>query len=68
MYGLVDKTYIEEPITTSSLQSQDFVDTLMVIDTRRVDEVERKSLDTEQCQENASILSHKGYVSYPLKI
>jgi hypothetical protein len=31
MYGLVDKTYIEKPTTTSSLQSQDFVDTLMVM-------------------------------------
>jgi hypothetical protein len=50
MYGLVDKTYIGEPTTTSSFQSQDFVDTLMVIDTRRVDRVERKSLDTGQCQ------------------
>jgi hypothetical protein len=50
MYGLVDKTYIGEPTTTSSLQSQDFVNTLMVIDTRRVDGVERKSLDTGQCQ------------------
>jgi hypothetical protein len=49
MYGLVDKTYIEEPTTTSSLQSQDFVDTLMIMDTRRVDGVERKSLDTGQC-------------------
>jgi hypothetical protein len=37
--------------TTSPLQSQDFVDTLIVIDTRRVDGVERKSLDTGQCQE-----------------
>jgi hypothetical protein len=50
MYGLVDKTYIREPTATSSLQSQDFVNTLMVMDTRRVDGVERKSLDTEQCQ------------------
>jgi hypothetical protein len=47
MYGLVD---IEEPTTTSSLQSQDFVNTLMVIDTRRIDGVERKLLNTEQCQ------------------
>jgi hypothetical protein len=51
MYGLVDKTYIGEPTTTSSLQSQDFVDTLIVINTRRVDGVERKSLNTKQCQE-----------------
>jgi hypothetical protein len=50
MYGLVDKTYIGELTTTSSLQSQDFVDTLMVMDTRRVDGVERKSLDAKQCQ------------------
>jgi hypothetical protein len=49
MYGLVDKTYIREPITTSLLQSQDFVDILMVIDTRRVEGVERESLDTGQC-------------------
>jgi hypothetical protein len=46
MYGLVDKTYIGEPTTTSPLQSQDFVNTLMVKDTRRVDEVKEKSLDT----------------------
>jgi hypothetical protein len=51
MHGLVNKTYIGEPTTTSSLQSQDFVDTLMVMDTRKVDGVERKSLDTEQYQE-----------------
>jgi hypothetical protein len=51
MYGLVDKTYIREPITSSSLQSQDFVDTFMVMDTERVNGVERKSLDTGQCQE-----------------
>jgi hypothetical protein len=50
MYGLVDKTYLEEPITTSSLQSQDFVNTLMVIDTRRVDRVERELLEARQCQ------------------
>jgi hypothetical protein len=50
MYGLVDKTYIGELTTTFSLQSQDFVDTLMVMDTRRVDGVERESLDTEQWQ------------------
>jgi hypothetical protein len=50
MYGLMDKTYIGEPTTTSSLQSQDFVSTLMVMDTRRVDGVERKSLNTGQCQ------------------
>jgi hypothetical protein len=50
MYGLVDKTYIGEPTTTSPLQSQDFVDTLMVMDTRRVDRVKRGSLDVEQCQ------------------
>jgi hypothetical protein len=49
MYGLVDKTYIGELTTTSSLQSQDFVNTLMVMDTRRVDGVERESLDTRQC-------------------
>jgi hypothetical protein len=49
MYGLVDKTYIKKPTTTFSLQSQDFVDTLMVMDTRRVDGVERESLDTGQC-------------------
>jgi hypothetical protein len=48
MYGLVDKIYIEEPTTTSPLQSQDFVDTL---DIRRVDGVERESLDAGQCQE-----------------
>jgi hypothetical protein len=42
------------------------VDILMVMDTRRVDGVERKSLDADQCQEDASILSHKGYVLYPL--
>jgi hypothetical protein len=47
MYGLVDKTYIEELITSSSFQSQDFVDTLMVMDTRRVDGVERRLLDAE---------------------
>jgi hypothetical protein len=46
----VDKTYIGEPTTTSSLQSQDFVDTFMVMDTRRVDGVERELLDVEQCQ------------------
>jgi Zinc knuckle len=46
MYGLVDKIYIGELTTTSSLQSQDFVDTLMVMNTRRVDGVERKSLNT----------------------
>jgi hypothetical protein len=68
MYGLVDKTYIGEPTTTSSLQSQDFVDTLMVMDTKRVDRVERELLDAGQCQKGASILSHKGYVPYPLKI
>jgi hypothetical protein len=50
MYGLVDKTYLEEPTTTSPLQSQDFVNTLMVIDIRKVNKVERKSLDTEQYQ------------------
>jgi hypothetical protein len=49
MYGLVDKTNIEELTTTSSLQSQDFVDTLMVMDSKRVDGVERESLDTGQC-------------------
>jgi hypothetical protein len=64
----VDKTYIGELITTSPLQSQDFVDIFMVMDTRRVDGVERGSLDTEQCRRSASILSHKGYVPYPLKI
>jgi hypothetical protein len=68
MYGLVDKTYIGEPTTTSPLQSQDFVDTLIVIDTRRVDEVEGELLNAGQCQEGASILSHKGCVPYPLKI
>jgi hypothetical protein len=51
MYSLVNKIYIGESITTSSLQSQDFVDIFMVIDTRRVDEVERKLLNAEQCQE-----------------
>jgi hypothetical protein len=50
IYDLMDKTYIGEPTTTSSLQSQDFVNTLMVMDTRRVDGVERKSLDTGQYQ------------------
>jgi hypothetical protein len=45
MYGLVDKIYIREPTSISSLQSQDFVDTLIVINTRRVDGVERESLD-----------------------
>jgi hypothetical protein len=50
MYGLVDKTYIGEPTTTFSLQSQDFVDTLIVMDTRRVDGVEGESLDAGQCQ------------------
>jgi hypothetical protein len=50
IYGLVDKTYIGELTTTFSLQSQDFVDTLMVIDTRRVDGVEKKSLNAEQYQ------------------
>jgi hypothetical protein len=68
MYSLVDKTYIGEPTTTFSLQSQDFVNTLMVMDTRRVDEVEGKSLNAGQCQKGVSILSHKGYVPYPLKI
>jgi hypothetical protein len=68
MYGLVDKTYIGELTTTSSLQSQDFVDTLMVMDTRRVDGVERKSLNAEQYQEGVLILFHKGYVFYSLKI
>jgi hypothetical protein len=51
MYGLVGKTYIGELTTTSPLQSQDFVNTLMVMDTRRVDGVERESLNTGQCQE-----------------
>jgi hypothetical protein len=50
MYGLVDKTYFRELTITSNLQSQDFVDTPIIIDTRRVDRVERKSLDAEQCQ------------------
>jgi hypothetical protein len=31
MYGLVDKTYIGEPTTTSPLQSQDFIYTLIII-------------------------------------
>jgi hypothetical protein len=66
MYSLVDKTYIEEPTTTSPLQSQDFVDTVM--DTRRVDRVERESLNARQYQKSVSILFHKGYVPYPLKI
>jgi hypothetical protein len=47
---MVDKTYIREPTTTSPLQSQDFVNTLIIIDTRRVDRVKRKSLNAEQCQ------------------
>jgi hypothetical protein len=47
MYGLVNKTYLEELTTTFSLQSQDFVDTFMVIDIRSVDGVERKLLETE---------------------
>jgi hypothetical protein len=68
MYGLVDKTYIEELTTTSSLQSQDFVDTLMVIDTRRVDGVERESLDTGQCQEGCINTLSQRLCSYPLKI
>jgi hypothetical protein len=68
MYGLVEKTYIGEPTTTSSLQSQDFVDTLMIMDTRRVDEVKGESLDARQCQEGALILFNKGYVPYSLKI
>jgi hypothetical protein len=50
MYGLVDKIYIGEPTTTSSLQSQDFVNILMVMDIRKIDEVEGKSLNTEQYQ------------------
>jgi aminopeptidase C len=49
MYGLVDKTYIEESTTTSPLQSQDFVHPY-VMDIRRVDGVERESLNAEQCQ------------------
>jgi hypothetical protein len=46
MYGLVDKTYIKKPTTTSPLQSQDFVDTFMVMDTKKVDGVKRELLDT----------------------
>jgi hypothetical protein len=48
MYGLVDKTYIGKLTTTSSLQSQDFINTLMVMDTRRVDGVEGELLDAGQ--------------------
>jgi hypothetical protein len=50
MYGLVNKIYIGELITTVSLQSQDFVNTFMVMDTRRIDGVKRELLDAEQCQ------------------
>jgi hypothetical protein len=62
MYGLVDKIYIEKPTTTSSLQSQDFVDTLMIMDTRRVDRVERESLNARQCQKGCiNTLSQRLY-------
>jgi hypothetical protein len=62
MYGLVDKTYIREPTTTSSLQSQDFIDTFMIMDTRRVDGVERKSLNAEQCEKGCiNTLSQRLY-------
>jgi hypothetical protein len=46
MYGLVDKIYFEELITIFSPQSQDFVNILMVIDTKRIDRVERELLKT----------------------
>jgi hypothetical protein len=68
MYGLVDKTYIGEPTTTSSLQSQDFVNTLMVMDTRRVDGVERESLDAGQYQEGCINTLSQRFCPYPLKI
>jgi hypothetical protein len=68
MYGLVDKTYIGEPTTTSSLQSQDFVNILMVMDTRRVDGVEKESLDTGQCQEECINTLSQRLCSHPLKI
>jgi hypothetical protein len=62
IYGLVNKTYIEKPTTTSPLQFQDFVNTLMVIDTRRVDGNDRKSLDTGQCQKRCiNTLSQRLY-------
>jgi hypothetical protein len=47
MYGLVDKIYLRELITIFSLQSQDFVDILIVMNTKRVDRVEKESLNTE---------------------
>jgi hypothetical protein len=49
MYSLMDKTYLGELITTSSLQSQHFVNTLIVIDTKRVDGVKRELLEARQC-------------------